>query len=278
MRTTPTPTTIRTGNTMDELILRALTGGLLLAAMLGPLGSFVVWRRMAYFGDTIAHSALLGVAISLLSGGAIPMTLAIFAIAITIAIILCRYARDLRFNADTVLGILAHGALALGLVLVSLKRDMRVDINAFLFGDILAIEWNDIAILAALVFIVLATLKIHWRNLLMTTIDPAIAQVEGINVTRAQLVLTLLLAAVIAVAIKLTGILLITALLIIPAATARYWSKTPLQMAMLATVAGMVSIASGLFASIKMDVPTGPMMVVTAAALFVTCAILRRTR
>jgi zinc transport system permease protein len=261
---------------MDELLLRALAGGLILAAMLGPLGSFVVWRRMAYFGDTIAHSALLGVALSLLLGGAVPMTLAIVLVSITVALILARYARDTRFHTDTLLGMVAHGALALGIVLVAMNPEVQVDIDAYLFGDILAIAWGDVAVLAALAVAVLLTLKLKWRALLMTTIDPAIAQVEGIHVVRQQLILTMLLAAVIAVAIQITGVLLITALLIMPAASARTFATSPAQMAILASVVGMASVGGGLFASLTLDGPSGPMMVVVAALIFVVCSLMKR--
>lgn len=261
---------------MDELVLRALVGALLLAVMLGPLGAFVVWRRMAYFGDTIAHSALLGVALSLLAGGAVPMVGAIFIVAIMVALILSRYASDTRFHSDTLLGILAHGALALGLVLVSLNHSVQVDINAYLFGDVLAMDWNDTGVLSLLALVVLIIIRWQWRALLMTTIDPAIAKVEGVNVARTQLILTLILAAVIAVAIKLTGILLITALLVIPAAAARGFAKTPAQMAMLASAVGMLSVSGGLFAALHIDVPTAPMMVVVAAMLFVGASLVTR--
>ncbi len=263
---------------MDEFLLRALMGAVVLAAMLGPLGALVVWRHMAYFGDTIAHSALLGVALSLLSEGALPMTPALFMVAIAVALILARHARDTRFHSDTLLGILAHGTLALGLVLVALNREVTVDVNAYLFGDVLTIRWEDVGVLAALAVGVLGVLVRQWRTLLMTTIDPAIAQVEGISVARQQMVLTVLLAAVIAVAIKLTGVLLITALLIMPAAAARYLAATPAQMALFASAVGMVSVSSGLLASLQLDAPTGPMMVVMAACLFVLCAVVARLR
>lgn len=268
-------TTITRGTAMDEFIVRALVGAVILAAVLGPLGSFVVWRQMSYFGDTIAHSALLGVALSLIGGGVVPMSLSIFLVAVAVAVILSRYARDSRFHADTVLGLLAHSALALGIVFVSLSR-IRVDMNAYLFGDILGVSWHDIAVLGALAWGVLAMVYYCWRALLITTIEPNIAAVEGINVARTNLLLTVLLAAVIAVSIKLTGVLLITALLIIPAAAARYLSHTPKQMALFASLLGMVSACLGLFASIQIDAPTGPMMVVSAAAVFVLCSVVKR--
>jgi zinc transport system permease protein len=247
-----------------------------LAVMLGPLGAFVVWRQMAYFGDTIAHSALLGVALSLMAHGALPMTPAILVVALTVAFILSRYGRDARFHTDTLLGILAHGALALGVVLVALNREVQVDVNAYLFGDVLAISWADVAWLAGLAVLVVATLHRQWRALLMATIDPAMAQVAGIHVARQQLLLTLLLAAVIAVAIKITGVLLITALLIMPAAAARTLAKSPVQMAVLASVIGVVSVTAGLFGSLAIDAPTGPMMVVAAAIIFVLCSVVKR--
>lgn len=261
---------------MDEFILRALIGVLLLAAVLGPLGAFVVWRHMAYFGDTIAHSALLGVAISLATGGALPIQLGMFLVAVTVALILARFTRDSRFHADTVLGLLAHSALALGVLLVALSRSIRVDINAYLFGDILGVSWMDVGALAALSVVVLTVIYYRWRSLLMTTIEPNIAAVEGVNVPRMQLLFTLMLAAVVAVAIKLTGVLLITALLIMPAAAARYLATTPRQMAFLASIIGMLSATAGLFASLRIDAPTGPMMVVSAAVVFVLCSIAKR--
>jgi zinc transport system permease protein len=261
---------------VDELIIRALCAGLLLAAMLGPLGSFVVWRRMAYFGDTVAHSALLGVAFSLLVGEVLPMHVSIFFVAILVAVLLARSSRDTRFSSDTMLGILSHGALALGLVLVAVNRDAYVDVNAYLFGDILAIDWADVAVLAGLMVVVSLTVVAYWRSWLMATIDPAIARTEGVNVARTNLVFTLLLAGVIAVAIKLTGMLLITALLVIPAATARSVATSPVQMAVFASIAGMLSVGTGLLTAFHFNTPTAPMMVVVAVVLFMFSRLVKR--
>ena len=261
---------------MDEFVLRALIGVVILTSMLGPLGSFVVWRHMSYFGDTVAHSALLGVALSLVSGGLLPMPLAMFLVAVAVALILTHFTRDSRFHADTVLGILAHSALALGVLLVAMSHAIQVDINLYLFGDILGIGWVDVAALGGLAVIVLGVLYMRWRALLMVTVEPNIAAVEGVHVARMQLLLTVMLAAVIALAIKLVGVLLITALLIIPAAAARYLAKSPKQMALLASVIGMASSSAGLFASLKTDAPTAPMMVAAAALAFVLCGLIKR--
>lgn len=261
---------------MDEFTLRALIGALLLAATLGPLGSFVVWRHMAYLGDTIAHAALLGVAISLISN-VVPLTLSMLVVAIGVAVALHRYARDARFHSDTLLGILAHGTLALGVLLVALAR-VPVDMNAYLFGDILAISWGDVGALAGLALVVAVLLRFSWRALLMVTLQPAIAHVEGVDVKRTQLLLLLMLAGVVAVAIKLVGVLLITAMLIMPAATARYLAKSPAQMAIYASLIGMVCATLGLFGSIGVDAPTGPTMVVVAAFAFVVTGAITRLR
>lgn len=276
MRTKATTTTTHVVTMVDDILIRALAGAVILAAMLGPLGSFVVWRRMAYFGDTIAHASLLGVALSLLVGGALPMTVAIFLVAAGVAILLTRYTHDGRLQADTMLGILAHGTLALGLVLVALNHEVRVDVNAYLFGDVLTMDWADVTLLMVLLLAVVGTLAWRWRGLLMATIHPAIARIEGINIRKEQLVLTLLMAAVIAVAVKIVGALLITAMLIIPAAAARFVANSPLIMAVIASGIGMLSAGIGLAAAFALDLPAGAMMVVAAVAVFAATSLLRK--
>lgn len=261
---------------MADILLPAYAASALLAAMLGPLGAFVVWRRMAYFGDTIAHASLLGVALALMFDG-LPIVVAVFLVAAAVAWVLAHYTRDKRFAADTLLGILSHSALALGLVLLALNRE-PVDVNAYLFGDVLTAGPEGISTLALLSVFVLGMLFAHWRKWLMMTLSPDIARVEGINTAREQLWLTLTLAAVIALSIKLTGILLITALLIIPAAAARYLAKSPLHMALLASVLGIMGTSTGLYASLKLDVPSAPMMVVMASAIFLLAALFSRVK
>lgn len=261
---------------MDEFILRALIGAVILAITLGPLGAFAVWRHMAYFGDTIAHSALLGVALSLMTEEQIPMPLGMFLVAMAVALILARFTRDARLHADTMLGILAHGTLAVGVLLVALFGNAKISIDAYLFGDVLGISWDEVYMLGGLAVVVLFLVYRCWRPLLMVTLEPNIAAVEGVDVPRVNLLLTVLLAAVISLAIKLTGVLLITAMLIIPAAAARYLSKTPQQMAILASLLGAVSVSAGLFASVDFDAPTGPMMVVSAVVVFLLCRLLHR--
>lgn len=258
---------------MDEFVMRATIGGVLLALSIGPLGAMVVWRHMAYFGDTIAHAALLGVAISLISQ-TVPMTLAMFAVSLAVAIALSVLVRDARFHADTMLGLLAHGTLAVGVLLVALSRDIQVDISAYLFGDILTITDQDIAMLGVLFAAVVAIIVSQWRALILLTIDESMARAEGIRTDRVKLLITLLLAATVAVSIKLVGVLLITAMLIIPAAAARYLARSPIQMACFASVLGSIAVVVGLQGALEFDAPAAPMMVTSAVAIFLISAVL----
>ncbi|MCR6628884.1 MAG: metal ABC transporter permease [Magnetospirillum sp.] len=251
---------------MDEFLARALAGGLALAMVTGPFGCFVVWRRMAYFGDTLAHAALLGVVLGALLDLDFGLGIAILAVAV--AVLLAFLQRRRQLASDTVLGILSHGALALGLVVLALMNDARINVMAWLLGDILSLEWRDVAVLWAGGAVLLAGLALVWRALVAMTVDEDLAAVEGHAVERARLVLMVLVALVVAAAMKVVGILLVTALLVIPAATARRVSRTPEQMAALAAVLGASSVVLGLAGSWRFDTPSGPSVVVAALALF----------
>ncbi len=249
---------------MADFILYALLGGIGVAAVAGPLGAFVVWRRMAYFGDTLAHSALLGIALGVLFD--INFNLAVITCCVLLAIILVSLQRQRLVATDTLLGIMAHSSLSLGLVAVALLDDVRVDLMEYLFGDLLAISPTDLLWIYIGGIAVLLILWKLWNPLLAITISEELAQVEGVPVTAIRLALMLLIAVVIAIAMKVVGILLITSLLIIPAAAARRLSSTPEQMAVIASLLGSVAVMLGLFGSYQWDTPAGPSVVV--AALF----------
>lgn len=251
---------------LDDFFTRALIAGIGLAAVAGPIGCFVVWRRMAYFGDTMAHSALLGVALSFLLQ--IDLTAGVFAVAGAVAVALLLLKRRPGLSNDTLLGILSHSSLALGLVAIAAVSWVRVDLMGFLFGDILAVSRLDILIIYAGGATVLALLAWLWRPLLAATVNAELAEAEGLRPQRAEVIFMLLVAAVIATAMKLVGVLLITALLIVPAASARRFAATPEQMAIVAAAFGAVSVAGGLFGSLQFDTPTGPTIVVAALAIF----------
>jgi len=251
---------------IPEFLLRAWLAGLTVAAVAGPLGCFVVWRRMAYFGSTLAHSALLGVTLGLLLG--VNLLLAVTAVTIAIAIIVVGLQQQRRLAGDTVLGILAHASLALGLVTLGLAGSVRVDLMGYLFGDILAVSWSDIAVTGAGGAVVLGFLAVVWRWLLFATLHEEMARAEGAPVVALRLALVVLIALVIAAAMKLVGILLITAMLIIPPAAARPLARTPEQMAVLAGLLGMIAVSAGLALSWRLDTPAGPSIVVAAIVLF----------
>lgn len=251
---------------LDDFFARALVAGIGIAVIAGPLGCFVVWRRMAYFGDTMAHSALLGIALALLLQ--VNVTAGVFAVVAAVAVALLLLQRRRGLSTDSLLGILSHSSLAVGLVLVAFMSWVRIDLTGLLFGDILAVSKTDIAVIYGGGAAVLALLAWLWRPLLAATVSEEVAEAEGMAPERARIVFMLMLAAVIAIAMKVVGILLITALLIIPAATARRLAATPEQMAVLAALTGGLAAAGGLFGSLEFDTPSGPSIVVAGLGLF----------
>ena len=251
---------------LGDFLWRAVIASFGVVLVAGPLGCFIVWRRMAYFGDSLAHTALLGVALGIVLG--INLTVGIVAAAVTLALVLVLLQQQRRLASDTLLGIIAHSGLALGLVVLSFFDDVRVDLLAYLFGDILAVSTADIAWIYGGGLFALAVLLAIWRPLLSVTIQEDLARAEGVPVLAVRLAFVLLIAIVIAIAMKVVGILLITSLLIIPAATARRFARTPEQMALLAVAAGMLAVGFGLFGSLRWDTPSGPSVVVAAMLLF----------
>lgn len=252
---------------LHDFLIRALIGGLGIALFAGPLGCFILWRRMAYFGDALSHSALLGIALGFLAG--IDLNLGIMAICVVVAMFLLALQRQKRLTVDTLLVILSHSALSIGLVVASFTPGLRIDLSAYLFGDILAIAPGDLLWIYGGGAVLLAILIVQWRSLLSLTVNEELARAEGINAELTGLVFMLLIAVAVALAMKAVGILLVSALLIIPAAAARHFATTPERMAILAAIIGAAAVLGGLFASLRLDTPAGPSIVVAAAALFI---------
>ncbi len=251
---------------LDDFLFRAFLGGVGVALVAGPLGCFIVWRRMAYFGASLAHSALLGVALGFVLG--VDPTLGIAAAAVLLALLLVVMERQRNLPSDTLLGILAHAGLALGLVVLSFFETLRVDLMGYLFGDILAVSRGDLLWIYGGGALALGVLAVIWRGLLTATLHEELAQAEGLPVVQLRLALMLTIAIVIAIAMKIVGILLIISMLIIPAATARCFARTPEQMAVVSAVAGILAVGLGLWASLQADSPAGPSIVVAATILF----------
>ena len=251
---------------LDDFFVRALIAGTGVALVAGPLGCFIIWRRMAYFGDTLSHAALLGVALSLITQA--DLTVSVFVISALIALALFFLQRRASLSADALLGILSHSSLALGLVVLAFLTTVRVDLMSFLFGDILAVSKTDLVVIWAGGLTVVGILAFIWRPLFAATVNEELAEAEGMKPGRANLIFMLLLAGVIAIAMKIAGVLLITAMLIIPAAAARRLSSGPEQMALVAAVAGVAAVIAGLFGSLEWDTPSGPSIVVAALVIF----------
>lgn len=256
---------------LDDFFIRALLAGIGVALIAGPLGCFVVWRKMAYLGDTLSHSALLGVAFALLFEENV--MLAVFVVSILVSLLLLVLQKRGDLSSDVLLGLLSHSALAIGLVVLAFMTWIRFDLNALLFGDILSVSHFDLGVIGMGGAVILLVLGFIWKPLFAATVNREIAFAEGGNPDRVNLIFMILLAAVIAIAMKIVGALLITALLIIPAASARRLSKSPLQMALMASGLGALSVVFGMFGSLQWDTPSGPSIVVSSALLFFTISM-----
>lgn len=259
---------------MWDILWPAWLGGSLTALTAAPLGCLLVWRRLAYFGDTLAHATLLGAGLSLwlhvpVWGGVVAVCLLL---ALGLALLLDR--DDLP--SDALLSLFSATTLSAGLIAVSLRDDVRVDLLAYLFGDLLSVTPADLPLLGGGLGLVGVALAFAWKPLVRAAIDEDLAAVEGLPVVRLRVLLLLLLALVVAVAMKVVGSLLITALLVIPALAARPLARGPGSMALLAALNGLLAVGGGLLASVWWDTPVGPGVVVAATTLFVAARLAPR--
>ena len=256
---------------LDDFMIRATLAGLGVVLAAAPLGCFVVWRRMAYFGDATAHASILGVALAL------AFNLSIFGGVLSVALIMALTVSALGgrgYAMDTLLGVMAHSSLAFGLVAVSFIDGVRIDLMAYLFGDILAVGRMDLLVIWGGAALVLVLLISRWSALLTATLNPDLASAAGLSPRREQLILSLALALVVAVAIKVVGVLLIAAMLLVPAAAARPFARTPERMAVIAVGLGIISVLAGIQLAFQFDTPTGPTIVCVAAMLFSAASVM----
>ncbi len=252
---------------LDDFVARAIVAGVGVALVAGPLGCFIVWRRMAFFGATMSHAALLGVSLAFLLN--INVTLGIAVACVVTAGVLLSLTRLKVVPTDTLLGLLAHASLALGLVAISFQETLRIDLLSLLFGDILSVSRGDLAWILGGGAAALAALGVIWRPLLSATVHEELAQVEGVRVRLVQAAFVLIMAVVVAIAMKIVGLLLIISMLLIPPAVARRFATTPETMAMIAALVGVLSVLGGIEASLAWDTPAGPSIVTVATALFI---------
>ena len=250
----------------DDFFIRALIAGIGIALVTGPLGCFIIWRRLSFFGDTLSHSALLGVTIAFFFE--LNIAFSVFLMSSAIALILLKLQKTTKLPGDALLGLLAHSSLAVGLVVIGFLTTIRFDIMGLLFGDILAVNEIDILIIWIGGALILLILKFIWKPLFASTVNHELAEAEGMNPDKVNAIFTILLAAIIAISIKIVGLLLITGMLIMPAAMARNVSNNPNQMVKLSIIGGLLSVIIGLFSSLEINSPSGPSIITAALVLF----------
>ena len=250
----------------DDFFIRALIAGIGIALVTGPLGCFIIWRRLSFFGDTLSHSALLGVTIAFFFE--LNIAFSVFLISSAIALILLKLQKTTKLPGDALLGLLAHSSLAVGLVVIGFLTSIRFDIMGLLFGDILAVNEIDLLIIWIGGALILIILKYIWKPLFASTVNHELAEAEGMNPDKVNAIFTILLAAIIAISIKIVGLLLITGMLIMPAAMARNVSNNPNQMVKLSIIGGLLSVIIGLFSSLEINTPSGPSIITAALVLF----------
>lgn len=261
---------------MSSFLINAFILGGLFSLIAGPLGAIIIWRRLAFFGDTLSHGALLGLSLSLIFN--FHPIIGIFLIAVILAIFLGYSSNSPGLAPETRLAILSPGLLSLGMICFSFFKGIRFNLEGYLFGDILAVNYQDLGVLLVGEIIVLGFLLKQWRALINICISEDLATVEGYNVPRVRILFLLVLALFIALTVKIMGVLLMTALLILPAVLARNFSKTPEMMAILASGASLIMIVIGLFVSDTYDIAAAPAIVITGMSIIISLELFKRLR
>jgi zinc transport system permease protein len=252
---------------IDDFFIRALIAGVGIALVTGPLGCFVIWRRLSFFGDTLSHAALLGVTFSISFD--INISLSVFIVSSMVALILIRLQKNTNLAGDALLGLLAHSSLAIGLVVLGFLSFIRFDIMGLLFGDILSVTLSDLLIIWIGGAVIILILTLIWKPLFASTVNYEIAEAEGLSPEKYNILFTILMAAIIAISIKMVGLLLITGMMIIPAAAARNLSNSPKQMVIISIIFGLLSVLIGLYASLEINTPSGPSIITTSLLFFI---------
>ena len=252
---------------IDDFFIRALIAGVGIALVTGPLGCFVIWRRLSFFGDTLSHAALLGVTFSISFD--VNISLSVFIVSSIVAIILIRLQKNTNLAGDALLGLLAHSSLAIGLVVLGFLSFIRFDIMGLLFGDILSVTSSDLLIIWIGGAVIILILSLIWKPLFASTVNYEIAEAEGLSPEKYNILFTILMAAIIAISIKMVGLLLITGMMIIPAAAARNLSNSPKQMVIISIIFGLLSVLIGLYASLEINTPSGPSIITTSLLFFI---------
>ncbi len=260
---------------MDSFIINALLAGVGVAFISGLLGCFVIWRRMSYFGDSLGHSAILGVGAGILIG--LNQNISIILVILLFSAMLTYMQSRNIFSNDSILGILAHGAMSFGVIMVSISHEPHFDLHSLLFGDILLVNKIGIISIIAVAIIIYIFIILNWKSLILATINRDLARSNNDNIMKMDMLLTICLAITKASCIKIIGVLLITSMLIIPAAAARQISSSPFAMAISSVVLALISVFIGILSSYHFDLPAGPAIVAASFMVFMCLLILKKS-
>ena len=261
----------------EAYMQRALVTALLLGPLCGLIGVFVTARRMAFFSDTISHAALAGIAVGFWLGFADP-TLPMVAVGLGVAALMLWLKEKTDLLTDTIMALLLSGSVAFGIVVISLLKGFRGELHRYLFGDILSVGPQEVWLAFAVSVVVAAAVAVRLNALTLLTASEDLAHVSGIPVRRLNYAFVLVLTVVVALSIRLLGIILVTSLLVIPPAAARNIARNLRQQIVLAVVAGALGGGGGVTLSYRFDLPCGPSIVLTSVALFLATLAVSRLR
>lgn len=255
----------------EPFVLRGLIAALIMAVLAAPVGCLMIWKRMAYFSDSLSHSALAGVLLGLFLG--IGQNTGVALIVCLTALLLTRIPDRFVISTDLLLLIIGQTALCAGITGLSYLPDVRTDLTAYLFGDVLSVTSDDLSFIVCAGTLCAALLIHNWKKMIFSAVMPDVAQSEGVHAAEQSAVFMLITALFVALAMKTTGLLLVSALLIIPPCSARLFSKTPEQMVVISMLSGVFCVVAGLSCSVYFDAPAAPATELICAFFFLVSCI-----
>ena len=259
---------------LDDFVVRSVIAGLLMITIAAPMGCLMVWQRLAFLSDTLGHAAVLGVGLGLWLQ--LHPMVGVLAVVVLIVISLSRVVSFNNALSETTLAVISHSGLAAGLILLGTMPSQTISLESILFGDLLATTVTDLGLIFATVVILVFLLLQHWRSFVAVSVSREVAQAEGIEVRRLQFLMYLMIALLVAVMMKVMGVLLIAAVLVIPTSSARLLSKSPEQMVLISALFGAASLGGGMLSSFQFDWQTGPAIVLSAAVLLIVTLLVKR--
>ena len=262
------------GELLDDFLVRSLVAGAMMVSIAAPIGCLMVWQRLAFLGDTLGHAAVMGVGLGLLLQ--LPTMFGVLGVVMLIVISLSQVANFNSALSETTLAIISHTGLAAGLILLGVLPSNTVSLEAILFGDLLAVTLVDLGMILVTTLILVFFLRRHWRSFVAVSVSREIAQAEGIEVRKIQFLMYLMIALLVAVMMKVMGVLLIAAMLVIPTSAARILSNSPERMVVYSALYGIASLSGGVLSSFQFDWQTGPAIVLSATVLLLVTLVITR--